>query len=296
MFVHMCRLKEIKSPRSGKKVQLIAAVTEFLSVEPGAVTSDRGTVVARTDGLTQASLDDAHLESTSKSKEADLSEKAGLSSAQKRRTRRVVKDEVALQNKELERASTEDASFPNRRSKRTQKEVPQLEDAAGSAESTRPKRARRQTTSASSPEPVKKPPPLKVKSKSARARQVAEAQSTVEITEVGSDVINGALIEKKKKTRFSRGYGLKGDVGKVEISQSTESWTHLVHKKAEEDWKAYDPGNMRPPPPEAPFKKIVGWNVNGLRAVLRLERQWLDEIVEEEKPDIICLQETKIQV
>ncbi len=40
----------------------------------------------------------------------------------------------------------------------------------------------------------------------------------------------------------------------------------------------------------------MGWNVAGLRAVLKLERQWLQEIVETEDPDIICLQETKIQV
>ncbi|MDI6592088.1 MAG: exodeoxyribonuclease III, partial [Patescibacteria group bacterium] len=38
--------------------------------------------------------------------------------------------------------------------------------------------------------------------------------------------------------------------------------------------------------------KIISWNVNGLRSVYRKNfLQW----VKEEKPDIICLQETKIQ-
>jgi exodeoxyribonuclease III len=38
--------------------------------------------------------------------------------------------------------------------------------------------------------------------------------------------------------------------------------------------------------------KIISWNVNGLRAVLK--KNFL-EYIEEEKPDILCIQETKLQ-
>ena len=37
--------------------------------------------------------------------------------------------------------------------------------------------------------------------------------------------------------------------------------------------------------------KIYSWNVNGLRAILKKN---FSEFVESEKPDILCLQETKI--
>src|SRR5215207_7811334 len=39
-----------------------------------------------------------------------------------------------------------------------------------------------------------------------------------------------------------------------------------------------------------PLSKIVSWNVNGLRSVLR--KNFL-EFLEQESPDILCLQETK---
>jgi len=37
--------------------------------------------------------------------------------------------------------------------------------------------------------------------------------------------------------------------------------------------------------------KLFSWNVNGLRAVLRKEA--LQKFIEEQKPDILCLQEIK---
>ena len=37
--------------------------------------------------------------------------------------------------------------------------------------------------------------------------------------------------------------------------------------------------------------KIYSWNVNGLRAVIR--KGALQEFIKQEKPDILCLQETK---
>ena len=41
--------------------------------------------------------------------------------------------------------------------------------------------------------------------------------------------------------------------------------------------------------------KIISWNVNGLRALMRKYPTALSELAEIEKPDAICLQETKLQ-
>lgn len=40
------------------------------------------------------------------------------------------------------------------------------------------------------------------------------------------------------------------------------------------------------------YMKLISWNVNGLRAVMKKN---FYEFVEEEDPDILCIQETKMQ-
>lgn len=40
--------------------------------------------------------------------------------------------------------------------------------------------------------------------------------------------------------------------------------------------------------------QIVGWNVNGLRALLRKDPKALEEYVKREQPDVLCLGETKV--
>src|SRR3989344_8246964 len=37
--------------------------------------------------------------------------------------------------------------------------------------------------------------------------------------------------------------------------------------------------------------KLISWNVNGIRACIR--KNCLDPLIEKEKPDVLCLQETK---
>eukprot|EP00850_Spirogloea_muscicola_P006356 SM000030S11365 [mRNA] locus=s30:292559:296336:- [translate_table: standard] len=87
---------------------------------------------------------------------------------------------------------------------------------------------------------------------------------------------------------------------------STEPWTRLVHKRPAEDWVAYNPATMRPllPDERHGLVKVVSWNVNGLRAVMRAvseggdgdeQARLLEELVLREDPDVICLQETKLQ-
>lgn len=78
-----------------------------------------------------------------------------------------------------------------------------------------------------------------------------------------------------------------------------EPWTVLTHKKPQKGWSAYNPKSMRPPPiaADTPHMKLMSWNVNGLRALLKLESSpAFFQLAQRETFDVLCLQETKIQV
>ncbi|KAJ0696492.1 putative DNA-(apurinic or apyrimidinic site) lyase transcription regulator SAP family [Helianthus annuus] len=76
-----------------------------------------------------------------------------------------------------------------------------------------------------------------------------------------------------------------------------EPWTVLAHKKPQKEWVAYNPRTMRPPALNGDIKhvKIMSWNVNGLRALLKLESFSALELAQREDFDVLCLQETKLQ-
>lgn len=78
----------------------------------------------------------------------------------------------------------------------------------------------------------------------------------------------------------------------------TETWTVLAHKKPQKDWIAYNPRTMRPPPlsRNTNFVKLLSWNVNGLRALLKLQGFSALQLAQREDFDVLCLQETKLQV
>ncbi|XP_038906366.1 DNA-(apurinic or apyrimidinic site) endonuclease, chloroplastic isoform X2 [Benincasa hispida] len=80
----------------------------------------------------------------------------------------------------------------------------------------------------------------------------------------------------------------------VEVMQN-EPWTILAHKKPQKGWIPYNPKIMRPTPLSKDTKsvKILSWNVNGLRALLKGFSAV--ELAEREDFDILCLQETKLQ-
>ncbi|CAL5207609.1 unnamed protein product [Lathyrus oleraceus] len=77
----------------------------------------------------------------------------------------------------------------------------------------------------------------------------------------------------------------------------TETWAVLAHKKPQKDWIAYNPRTMRPPPlsRDTKFVKLLSWNVNGLRALLKLEGFSALQLAQREDFDVLCLQETKLQ-
>ncbi|KAI5396538.1 hypothetical protein KIW84_062671 [Lathyrus oleraceus] len=78
----------------------------------------------------------------------------------------------------------------------------------------------------------------------------------------------------------------------------TETWAVLAHKKPQKDWIAYNPRTMRPPPlsRDTKFVKLLSWNVNGLRALLKLEGFSALQLAQREDFDVLCLQETKLQI
>jgi len=53
--------------------------------------------------------------------------------------------------------------------------------------------------------------------------------------------------------------------------------------------------SLRPAPAPSPKLKVLSWNVNGLNALLKARPDALKELLEAEKPDVLMLQETKLQ-
>ncbi|XP_031382036.1 DNA-(apurinic or apyrimidinic site) lyase, chloroplastic isoform X2 [Punica granatum] len=76
-----------------------------------------------------------------------------------------------------------------------------------------------------------------------------------------------------------------------------EPWTILAHKKPQKHWIPYNPRKMRPPALSGDTKsvKLMSWNVNGLRALLKVEGFSALELAQRENFDVLCLQETKLQ-
>ena len=107
------------------------------------------------------------------------------------------------------------------------------------------------------------------------------------------------VISVKRSSKLSKRVPKQTQGGKEVLGQmvSAEPWTLLAHKKPQKDWIPYNPKTMRPPPltRDANFLKLMSWNVNGLRALLKLESFSALELAQKEDFDVLCLQETKIQ-
>jgi exodeoxyribonuclease-3 len=90
----------------------------------------------------------------------------------------------------------------------------------------------------------------------------------------------------------------------TETNGENYPWTILVHRKPQPHWVAYNPALMRPSPPATSDNtmKLLSWNVNGLRALLKekgvehAHGSLIARLALREDFDILCLQETKLQV
>ncbi|XP_010672939.1 DNA-(apurinic or apyrimidinic site) endonuclease, chloroplastic isoform X2 [Beta vulgaris subsp. vulgaris] len=107
-----------------------------------------------------------------------------------------------------------------------------------------------------------------------------------------------------KKRTIKRKVAAKAASIHVEVSQEVdesayekEPWTRFAHKRPQKGWVVYNPKTMRPPPltRDTDFVKLMSWNVNGLRALLKLEGFSALELAQREDFDVLCLQETKLQ-
>lgn len=129
-------------------------------------------------------------------------------------------------------------------------------------------------------------------------------------TSVKASDISGkkSSVERKvaagKKSSVKRKVAAEAASIHVEVSQQVnessyekEPWTRFAHKKPQKGWVAYNPRTMRPPPlkRDTNFVKLMSWNVNGLRALLKLEGFSALELALREDFDVLCLQETKLQ-
>uniref|UniRef100_A0A0D3B690 DNA-(apurinic or apyrimidinic site) endonuclease n=1 Tax=Brassica oleracea var. oleracea TaxID=109376 RepID=A0A0D3B690_BRAOL len=87
---------------------------------------------------------------------------------------------------------------------------------------------------------------------------------------------------------------LKEEEASLTISSKVLKTDEIISSSVQsEPWTT-----MRPPPlPEGTKSvKIMTWNVNGLRALLKLESFSALQLAQRENFDVLCLQETKIQV
>ncbi|XP_019187099.1 PREDICTED: DNA-(apurinic or apyrimidinic site) lyase, chloroplastic-like isoform X2 [Ipomoea nil] len=106
---------------------------------------------------------------------------------------------------------------------------------------------------------------------------------------VESNVVGGKRKVQAKRKVFSESVNLSAN--------HDEPWTIFAHKKPQDGWIAYNPKTMRPPPLSGSNKalKLMSWNVNGLRGLLKLESLCIKKLAQREDFDLLCLQETKLQ-
>jgi len=128
--------------------------------------------------------------------------------------------------------------------------------------------------------------------KRSRTKQKLIKTTTLEENSVSNGKINKTSVQKETLV-------VKGAVPKAGLSpnDNSEPWTVLVHKKPQAGWIPYNPKTMRPPPLSKATRalKILSWNVNGLKALLKSRGFSVQQLAEREDFDVLCLQETKMQ-
>lgn len=112
-----------------------------------------------------------------------------------------------------------------------------------------------------------------------------------------SDLSGKKRYVKTKVTVETASINVEVSQGLDESSYEREPWTRFAHKKPQKGWIVYNPSTMRPSPllGGTNFVKLVSWNVNGLRALLKSEGFSAVQLAQREDFDILCLQETKLQ-
>eukprot|EP00250_Pteridium_aquilinum_P017494 c23655_g1_i3 orf=144-1901(+) len=84
------------------------------------------------------------------------------------------------------------------------------------------------------------------------------------------------------------------------VIKKLDPWLLLAHKKVQPEWSVYNPVTMRRANPPSNSLKLLSWNVNGLRALLKGKGDQqpgtaIMKLAEKEDFDVLSLQETKLQ-
>ncbi|KAK6791257.1 hypothetical protein RDI58_010338 [Solanum bulbocastanum] len=127
---------------------------------------------------------------------------------------------------------------------------------------------------------------------------VKQAEITQEMSIESKDITGKKNVRAKRKVSSVTASAHIGVSEAVDLSvNQDEPWTIFAHKKPKDGWIVYNPKTMRPPPLSKDTKhvKLLSWNVNGLRALLKLKNLCIQQLADREDFDVICLQETKLQ-
>ncbi|RLN24144.1 DNA-(apurinic or apyrimidinic site) lyase, chloroplastic-like [Panicum miliaceum] len=118
--------------------------------------------------------------------------------------------------------------------------------------------------------------------KRSRTKQKSIKATTLEENSVSNVKINKTSVQKETLV-------VKGATPKAGLNpnDNSEPWTVLVHKKPQAGWIPYNPKTMRPPPlsKDTRVLKILSWNVNGLKALLKSRGFSLQQLAEREDFD-----------
>ncbi|XP_066312738.1 DNA-(apurinic or apyrimidinic site) endonuclease, chloroplastic-like isoform X2 [Miscanthus floridulus] len=122
--------------------------------------------------------------------------------------------------------------------------------------------------------------------KRSRTKQKSSKSTTLEENSVTNVKLSKTVVQKET-------FVVQGAVP----NDDSEPWTVLVHKKPQAGWIPYNPKTMRLPPLSKDTRalKIMSWNVNGLKALLKSRGFSVQQLAQREDFDVLCLQETKMQ-
>ncbi|XP_059308977.1 DNA-(apurinic or apyrimidinic site) endonuclease, chloroplastic isoform X1 [Lycium ferocissimum] len=127
---------------------------------------------------------------------------------------------------------------------------------------------------------------------------VKQAEITEELSIESNDIKGKKNVRAKRKVSSATASAHVGVSEGVDLSvNQDEPWTIFAHKKPNDGWIVYNPKTMRPPPLSKDTKhvKLLSWNVNGLRALLKSKKLCIQQLADREDFDVLCLQETKLQ-
>ncbi|PHU16691.1 DNA-(apurinic or apyrimidinic site) lyase, chloroplastic [Capsicum chinense] len=125
-----------------------------------------------------------------------------------------------------------------------------------------------------------------------------QAEVTQELSIESNDIKGKKKVRAKKKVSSATASAHIGVSEGIDLSvNQDEPWTIFAHKKPKDGWIVYNPKTMRPSPllKDTKHVKLLSWNVNGLRALLKLKKLCIQQLADKEDFDVLCLQETKLQ-